>query len=83
MAATAGLARSPEHVHRHLFVMRAFLGEQHRNRPDIRTAVKTVEDDPSHYIPFAGFRATAVSGGAAVALLPAFAYLSSARGSSL
>ena len=57
-----GLARlTLEHVHRHLFVMRAFLGEQHSDRPDIRTAVKTVEDDPSHLIPLLGFRATAVS----------------------
>ena len=48
-----GLARlALEHVHRHLFVMRAFLGEQHPDRPDIRTAVETVEDDPSHFIPF-------------------------------
>jgi hypothetical protein len=39
--------------------MRALLGEQHPDGPDIRTAVETVEDDPSHFIPFLlGFCAT-------------------------
>src|SRR5258708_29681656 len=58
MLGLAGLAL--EHVHRHLFVVRALLGEQHPDGPDIRTAVKTVEDDPSHLISLLlGFRATA------------------------
>jgi hypothetical protein len=49
-----GLARfALEHIYWHLFVLRAFLCEQHPNCPDIRTAVKTVENDPSHFIPFA------------------------------
>jgi hypothetical protein len=33
--------------------MRAFFGEQHPDGPDIRTGVETVEDDPSHLVPFA------------------------------
>ena len=49
-----GLARlALEHVHRHLFVACTFLGEQHPDCPDIGTAVETVEDDPSHFIPSA------------------------------
>jgi hypothetical protein len=75
-----GLARlAPEHVHRHLFVVRALLGEQHPDCPDIRAAVETVENDPSHFIfLLLGPRATAVSCGQATvapaADLQAFAF---------